>query len=1237
VHEGRAAAVAHPPDDVSAAGFLASFLPGDRRAAIAAGHELPERQRGAGLFADISGFTPHTEALVAAFGPQRGAEELDTNLNRVYEAVVGDLLAHGGEVLYFSGDAITCWLDGDDGSRAVRCALDMQATMRTAGRLETPRGPVQLSIKVAVVVGEARRVVVGDPAVQLLDVFGGELVDRLAAAEGLADKGDVVVDESVLESLGGRLACREIRPHPDSGRRCGVVTEVTDPPARAAADPAAPLTLEQVRPWILPFVHERLASGGGAFLAELRRAHPIFVRFGGFDFDGDPDVATSLDDFIRAVQHVLARYDGTLLGITVGDKGAYLNAVVGTPRSHEDDARRAVAAAVEIRDLEGTTAAVGLQIGVSVGRIFSGTYGHSQRRTLSVLGDPTNTAARLMSRAPAGEVYVLEDVAADADDHFVWRHLEPLALKGKAEPVAARVAVLTRPRPARRALRYPLPLVGRDRELDVVRRHVRAARDGERHVLAVGSGAGMGKSRFVAEVLREASASSLAVAYGHADLLGRTTSYLTWREPFRLLLGLDDERSDPDQVRDLERVLRSIDAALVGRLPLLAPVVGLDIPDNDLVAPLDAKVRKTSLEDLLAELLAWRLAAGPLLLALEDLQWIDQPSVDLLETLVRRTDGLPVLFLLSYRRETEPATPPALAGLPSFTEIVLADLDQDGMRQVVLAKAEQVFGTGTELCDALVDLVLDRAQGNPFYAEELVNYVRRLDVDPRDPASVGAVDLPDTLHAVVLSRIDGLDELPRQGLKVASVVGRQFDAAVVGQVHEPLGGPDAVLGHLGAARAADLVVPVEEDLAAWLFRHAITRDVAYESIPFAVRGPLHDRIGDLLAGEHEGPHTYGLIAHHYWHGGDVDKQRRYLRLAGDAARAAYANDAAIEHYRRLQSVVAGTERAGVLRDLAGVLELAGDWDAAEATAEEARDLAAGAGDTVQVGWCDVSLGEIARKRGRFDAAVTLLDQAHAAFVAGHDEAGAARVLHLRGTIAAQQGDLADARRNYEASREIRTRTGDVAGTASLLSNLGIVAEYEGDFAASKSWHEEALALRRGTGDRWAIANSHTNLGMIAVLEKRYADARPLFEEALRLNTEIGDTWAVALGHNNLGNALRGLGEHAGAREHYVQALRVYRDYDDRWALAFLVEDVAQLAVTDAPLVAMALLGGADRMRSEIDAPRPESLDAELAAALAPDATGLRAEEHEQARADGRERSTASAVELAISYCSVAGS
>jgi predicted ATPase len=168
--------------------------------------------------------------------------------------------------------------------------------------------------------------------------------------------------------------------------------------------------------------------------------------------------------------------------------------------------------------------------------------------------------------------------------------------------------------------------------------------------------------------------------------------------------------------------------------------------------------------------ITWRRGARPLLVVLEDLQWMDLLSRDLLEALIRRTDGLPILFLLSYR-PVGGRTPEALADLPSFEEMRLGDLETQAMHDVVAAKAGQAFGTGVPLSDALVELVLGRAQGNPFYAEELVNYVRRLGVDPPDAAAVDALDLPDSMQAVVLSRIDGLDEHPRQGLKVGSTRG----------------------------------------------------------------------------------------------------------------------------------------------------------------------------------------------------------------------------------------------------------------------------------------------------------------------------------------------------------------------------------------------------------------------------------------------------------------------------------
>ena len=192
--------------------LLSAYLPMDRRQALYRNEPLPERTAGAAIFADISGFTPLTEMLSRELGPQRGAEELTHHLNQVYDAIINQLHRFGGSVIGFSGDAITCWLDGDDGGRAVACALAMQAAMRTFNQMKTAAGTmVSLELKTAVSVGNVRRFLVGDPTMQVIEVLCGEPLDRLAAAEHHAGRGEVVVDGKTAALMEGLLVLGERR------------------------------------------------------------------------------------------------------------------------------------------------------------------------------------------------------------------------------------------------------------------------------------------------------------------------------------------------------------------------------------------------------------------------------------------------------------------------------------------------------------------------------------------------------------------------------------------------------------------------------------------------------------------------------------------------------------------------------------------------------------------------------------------------------------------------------------------------------------------------------------------------------------------------------------------------------------------------------------------------------------------------------------------------------------------
>jgi tetratricopeptide (TPR) repeat protein len=924
-----------------------------------------------------------------------------------------------------------------------------------------------------------------------------------------------------------------------------------------------------------------------------------------------------------------------VLQLTLGDKGAYLYGVFGTPFAHEDDAARACAAALELRALGTSTAARDIQVGITHGRLRSGTYGHTGRKTFVCLGDAVNLSARLMIKAPPGEIYVAELVRRMAGAGFGWVPLEDLRLKGKTNPVRAYALTGSTGARSRRVVRYSLPIVGRAGELAQLDAHLAEAVAGRGQVVGISAEAGMGKSRLVAEFVREARERGVLVAFGECQPFGTNTSYAVWREIWRVLLAIPESLPEHEQAEALERTLAEFDPALVPRAPLLDAVIGVSIPETQLTSSFDAKLRKTSLENLLTDCLRARAHTEPLVLVLEDCHWLDPLSRDLLDVLARGTDGAAVMLVLAYRPEGPAPRGLALADVPWLEQLPLTVLDDVQTANVARSKLSQLLGPETEAPQTFIDLIVSRAQGNPFYAEELLNFVAEQGIDPSDESSLRSLELPSSLHSLVLSRIDTLDEAPRRTLKVASVVGRIFSTPVLPGAYPELGTIDDVRSHLGTLNGLDLVTADREEDESYLFKHAVTQEVAYESLPYALRATLHAHIGNFIEDSEPDAveRNLGTLAHHFWQSDDEPKKRGYLRRAGDAAKVAYANSAAIDYYERLAPLVPDAERAEVMLELGKVLEIVGRWDRAREVEASALELAESGGDERLLARCESALAEVARKQGAFDEAADRLSRAKAVFAALGDDQGLGQSLHLEGTLAAQRGSYADARSRYEESLAIRRRLGDRKMMASVLSNLGVVAEYEGEYELARSYHLQALELRVEIADRWAIAVSTTNLGMIAVLQERYDEARERFDEAMRLNREVGDNWMVAISHNNLGNANRGLGDLDAAREDYALSLQIYRDYGDQWALAFLLEDIALLAALELRTErAYELLGAADHLREATGSPRGEALESEIDKRLQPLRNIIDPNSAAAARARGATLRLPDALNLALAAC-----
>ena len=1225
------------------------YIPADWRQAIAQGVTLPERTQGAALFADISGFTPLTEALALALGLRRGAEELPRHLNRVYDALIGQVDRYGGSVIGFAGDAITCWFATDTplGSvetptfRAAACALDMQQVMGQMAAIHIPdQEPVMLAVKVAVTSGPARRFVVGDPDIQLVDVLAGETLARVSDAEHMADRGDVVIDSQTVAELGERAQILEWRVDENTGERFavleGLLGQVT--PAPWPQQGPGTLTEEHVRPWLLPPVHARLQAGGGEFLTELHPAVALFLRFEGIDYDADDEAKTKLGAYIRWVQRVLARYDGTLLQLTIGDKGSYLYAAFGAPIIHEDDSRRAAAAALALRiPPEDVDFILPPQIGLSQGVMRTGAYGGTTRRTYGVLGDEVNMSARLMQYAQAGEVIANQRVQRHVAEDFVWELLPPIEVKGKTDPLP--VARLLGHRPAQTAgaglLRaFTSPLVGRETELAGLQSVLQRALAGKGQIVRLVGATGIGKSHLAAEFATRAGRQGWGVHVGVCQSITRHLAYSAWRPVFCALLGLsgqaaagEADSTQASHIATLEAALDQLNPEWRVRLPLLGDLLDLPIPDNPTTAAFDPRLRQQALHTLAVDLILACARNQPLILLLEDTHWMDEASLGLTLALSRVVAQAPVLLMLVQRPRLARGQSllPDLNQLSGYNQLDLDELPLDDMTALV---ANRLQVSKDEVSTLAMSLIQTQAHGNPFFADEMVdalrethNLVHRLPAEGdegmwtlsealvralreancllRDPASGAwllrpdaplsavSIDIPNSVHRTVLSRLDRLPEPHRLTLKVASVIGRIFELKVLAQAHPARPDHKALAAQFETFVRRNFVHSLLPAGGTYAFKHNASQEVVYDMMPWEQQQDLHRAVGMVL--ETHYPKGRGQaeavdqLAYHFSRGGDKarDKAMVYLDRAAHKAQREHANETALNYY---DQALALEERWGWHQGRAQVLHILGrreqehdalraleampdtsayevaylwgqyheamsDYAQAQAAIEQALAVSRERTDRVDKANCLAQLGLIARRQGDYEGAKGWYEQPLALFqreatLSLKESLAFAQALNGLGIVHRQQGDYDEARTCYERALELNRRSGNRKGEADSLSGLGGTAYYQRKFTEELAYYGQALEIQRTIGDRAGEAICFISLAQVNVLVGRYDQAEKLFSSALAIEQAIGNRFDESNVWNGLGVLYMELGDLSRAQDCLQEGLRICQEIGD---------------------------------------------------------------------------------------------
>jgi class 3 adenylate cyclase/tetratricopeptide (TPR) repeat protein len=1113
------------------------------------------------LFADIAGFTPMSEAL--ARSGSHGTEELTGILNGWFDAMSGRITRYGGSVAEFAGDALTAVFRHRTRTRrstirrAVQCALDMQADMVRFQPVVTRVGSFRLAMKVGLAAGPLLQTVMGDPAVRLAYVLVGPALERAAVAEHHARGDEVVVDDGLLEhGFGAEVVERDGRWWLVRGLR-----------RRASpVRPAAPTTLldESVAVRLAPFLHpaiaERLRSGRRELVNEHRKVTAAFIGLPEVPVD-DRRAVASLQRYLAAAIRLIEHYGGHLRQVAIGDGGSVLVAFFGAPVSHEDDEERAVRCGLELLQLPGRP----FRAGLSTGAVYCGEVGSDARREYAVIGDSVNLAARLMQVAKPGQFLIDRATHDRVRETTVQHGLRPVTVKGKTGPINVWAVRALRERPVAH-VREPAaaqPLVGRDAEVARGQALVERVLNGGGQIVSLTGDAGIGKSRLAAEVVQLAARQGFAVFGGACRSHGTTTSYLVWRSIWRDLLGLDTSRSIADQQAQLvDRIARHA-AGSGQRAPLLAPVLNVPMPDSELIAPLDPQTRDELLRSLLLECLRDLAASMSILLVLEDCHWIDPASAALLEFLARSISDQPILILVIARGTVADAPMLAsLSQLADFSELRLAELGSADAELLVDLRLRERYPADATIDATVIDRIAEQGEGNPFYLGELVNYLYAKGVDPRHPQAVATLELPDGLQRLLMARLDQLSEGEKATIKVASVIGRRFRAGWISHAYPAAGTPREVERHLQRLHELDLTprrtaTPELE----YQFKHAMTQEAAYQSLTFRMRESLHERVGLLIeATNAERLAQYvDVLAHHYGRSQRVDKQRVWFRAAGDAAKAAFANEAAVAYYHRLLPLLPKDETGAVLVELGGVWHLTGRWTEAEQAYQKAMDVARRAGRPEVLAAGQRDLGDLFMYNRSYAEAVTWLRRAADEFERLGDRAGLSKTLDRMTFALYQQGAYGEALTAAERHRVLAIAAGDLAGVSIALNHTGLVYLDTGRSDQARALLQQALDTATRAGDRRCLLHAATNLALVHLRHGEHLPALAQGRRAFEVAQEIGFRQTAGVVVGNMGEVYRDEGDHVRATRCFAYALRIAVGLRDWTSVADQVANVAATA------------------------------------------------------------------------------
>lgn len=924
--------------------------------------------------------------------------------------------------------------------------------------------------------------------------------------------------------------------------------------------------LELFKPYVPRAVTSRILEGKPGLPSERSEATIIFIDIRGFTKLADkldPEKATEIiNNVFEPIVGLIDKYGGSINKF-LGDG---LMAIFGTPFSHEDDPERAARASLEImKSIEengnikigNKVKSLKAKIGINTGLCISGEIGSALRKEFTVIGDTVNLASRLQENSEPGKILIGEKTFQRIKENFTISPPRKLKVKGKKDLVSAYTLKGKKKSISlfERKKKYYSPFIGREKELKILRETLIKSYHSKGQIIEISGELGVGKSRLIYELAKDSLAKEFNILSGNCSSWEESKPYTPLKEIFTKIFGIKFDDDIKEISKKIENKIKEIDSSLSFTSSYFLRLLSSKIKSPEEIME-QSKEGSNLLIKVMKKLLWSFSSQKPLLIIIEDVQWIDDVSAEFLIQCSKEIKEYPVLIIYSLRESLNKRE--SIVGSNRIKLLPLKNTESDKLIRLLIKE--------NDIYQLMKDKIISTANGNPLFMEEIVRGIeeRRLSADKDGlgnyPGMFANFPIPDTVQSIARARIDLLPIGLKEILYQASAIGRDIEIKLLQKITNLE--VKILLEMMKKLQKHEFVEEVEKTPQSpqyFVFTHSIIQEIAYNSLLFKARKNLHIKIGSVIEEMYFSKIDAKVeeLAYHFKNSDDKEKAVFYLNKAGDKAQSLYAFSNALNYFQDCINILKALKPkkkrllkfSEIYNKLSFSQSVIGKRKEAKINLTKALEYCKKTKDKDNESFVLMSMGNLFGEMGKWDKAIGYFQDSLLIGEKINNLRRKARTIKSMGVIHLFKGDTEKGYKYLKDSLKICEKIKAEPLHAMVLNNIGIYYDMVGEWENAVKYYKKSLSISKKLNNLILIPNIMGNLGFAYSSLNKSERAIYYFKESVKLSAKIGDIYNKGINFIHLGEEYLRKDKFNITKHYIIQAEAVFKMLEDKLGLA----------------------------------------------------------------------------------------